>query len=851
MIKSKLELFLDGVWTSYDIYNQLMFDERRDGQLRSASCYIMTTEKKRFKPMRKARVTVIDTLDNTTKQMYYFAYFKGQQRGHNYWLHEVTLIDPAKRVQGEMINGLRVVQDDSNSITLYATLQRLCNTTPLRLTSQSNKYNPTDDEAIVELLQAIPSPEYSWSCRTLFWECLKEVGMDMGGYLPKIEFGDNGTYIISFYSSSEVVKTITESDLNYISYAEGIDESQVCSEIDTDIANIIATNQGTASVVFPSQVGWITPRTDDVQLTSGNCEIQMPNIIEKPLRILIKTDLIDVRGSKPDEAAAGMDLKLSEVLNGRTELDITEYIPEYKKYGSLDKKNTATYEGDDAEVCWNNTSYWTEGTNVIKLVTTDTSVNEGNAFSMMIKCAVYSKYSINDPNFPSELIVDGMEAHLYSVETQDPRSMQFRVEYIPRDNSTKLKAVKQEKCDYIYSQPYNQRAEIVDAVALSRELKKTVNQMGVNYIDIVNIYDRIGEILQVGTALKDGNDSYILTVNEYEQTSHDNVKVKHTFSKNWALQSEYLKQNKEYRNTRIPTDILERNLHYQDYIVISDKQIDGETGILTAHGLDLLSRVFGDRVDGEYTEVNNFALYGNSLDGVIVSSSSFGCANSIVLSAKMQNNLTAGKKIGDDWYCQDVLYTTSNGTFFLGNATIQFGTLDFLIVPNELPHSANLPIGSVNGITTPVVEGTFFIDKSSAEHTNYTYQLPFVSDLPEVLVGGLIAENNPLVRDLSEDLKFQLWGLTVPLAKTATYVNAKFGTKIADITTDNKSSYWTLTLGSQFFTMALKFAGKMAGNYIGWALTDEKGRLYMARNSNPNEDQTLYFNLLHNYHEED
>lgn len=842
MIKSKLELFLDGGWTSYDIYNQLMFDERRDGQLRSASCYIMTTEKKRFKPMRKARVTVIDTSDNTTKQMYYFAYFKGQQRGHNYWLHEVTLIDPAKRVQGEMINGLRVVQDDSNSITLYATLQRLCNTTPLRLTSQSNKYNPTDDEAIVELLQAIPSPEYSWSCRTLFWECLKEVGMDMGGYLPKIEFGDNGTYIISFYSSSEVVKTITESDLNYISYAEGIDESQVCSEIDTDIANIIATNQGTASVVFPSQVGWITPRTDDVRLTTSNCEIQTPNIIERPIKIIFNGTGITVGLRETDDPLTTKNVTLEELV-GSNELDVTEYFPEKKKYDSLLNDWEIM-----PELCKNNSFYWTENGQTLTIVSTDYrfNINDSHpAYYNLIYSAIWKNYGSN-------FTIDGVEYYLYSISgVNEPRNFQFRVEYIPRDNSTKLKAVKQEKCDYIYSQPYNQRAEIVDAVALSRELKKTVNQMGVNYVDIVNIYNRIGEVLQVGTALKDGNDSYILTVNEYEQTSHDNVKVKHTFSKNWALQSEYLKQNKEYRNTRIPTDILERNLHYQDYIVISDKQIDGETGILTAHGLDLLSRVFGDRVDGEYTEVNNFALYGNSLDGVIVSSSSFGCANSIVLSAKMQNNLTAGKKIGDDWYCQDVLYTTSNGTFFLGNATIQFGTLDFLIVPNELPHSANLPIGSVNGITTPVVEGTFFIDKSSAEHTNYTYQLPFVSDLPEVLVGGLIAENNPLVRDLSEDLKFQLWGLTVPLAKTATYVNAKFGTKIADITTDNKSSYWTLTLGSQFFTMALKFAGKMAGNYIGWALTDEKGRLYMARNSNPNEDQTLYFNLLHNYHEED
>lgn len=125
MFEYKCELYLNGSWQSYDIYNQLRFDERKDGQITTALCYIRTEQKTRFEPMREARIEITDKSDNSSKVKYFFAYFKGQQRQKaGYWLHEVMLIDPAKRTQGELINGLRVIQNDRNSITLYDTFVR-------------------------------------------------------------------------------------------------------------------------------------------------------------------------------------------------------------------------------------------------------------------------------------------------------------------------------------------------------------------------------------------------------------------------------------------------------------------------------------------------------------------------------------------------------------------------------------------------------------------------------------------------------------------------------------------------------------------------------------------------------
>lgn len=840
MIKSHLELYLNGQWKSYDIYNQSIFDERCDGQIKSAMCYIITTEKTRFKPMRKAKLVVED--GTTSKTFYYFAYFKSQQRGPNYWWHEVTLIDVAKKVQGQLIDGMRVVQNANNSITLYDTFKRLCDTTPFRLTSESNLYTPTLSSTIIQIMQAIPSPEYSWSCRTLMWECLKEIGIDMGGYFPSVAFGDNGEYILSFFQTDNITNTITE--LKYISIAEGYDANQVCSEIDTDIANIIATNQGTASVVFPSQNGWISPRTDDVQLTDQNCEIQTPSIIEKIVKIYINQRVVSL----------GADNGMLYDITGEEMLDVTEFFPEYKKYQSLETLGTYDYQIFNTDLYKNNTCYWTEDSQTLTLVPTEFASGWGvgterSAIFNLIVSAIYKQYAPSGEDSEGKYItVNGNRVQFpYTFQREYPRSLQFRVEYIPRDSSTKIRAVKQEKCDYEYVLPYNQRAEIVDAPSLGQELDKSVNQMGVNYIKTVQKYKTLDNILPIGTAYIDGADTYILTVNEHEQISNKNITVTHSFSKNWSMLSEYLKQNKQYRNTNIPTDILVRNLHYQDFIELSETKSANYSGFLSVSGRSYISKALSGGVTSVNTEINNMCIYRGegTTEGVIVSCSSFAVKKSLVFSGKMQNNLTAGKKVDpdNDYYCQDVLYTDENGEIETGSILLGVGILGTSLNANSLPESNTYE----NRLNQTLASGVFNFEKSSAEHINFTYQIHFVSEMPDIVIGHMLAESCPLIQDRTESLTYQLWGLKKPLSKMATVVNSVVGSKVADINSNNMLNYWAVTDDSILLTLS----GKLPSDSIGWAITDENGRLYLARNSKPNESQTIYFNYKHKYHEQD
>ena len=860
MLNSKLELYLNGSWEEFHIYNRCAFDDRADGQLNSGVCYIITNARRTdFKPKRRARLTTWD--DNGEQwERSFFAYFKGQQRGPAYWMWEVTLVGIEQQVQRQMIDGMRVIQNENSSITLYNTLQRLCDITPLRLVGQTQKYRITTDAAVISVLQKIPSPEYAWSCRTLLWECLKEIGCDMGGYLPEVQWYDNadGTlqYEIGFFPTGKITETLT--DLHYVSYAMGHEVNDVCSAVDTDIANIIPANQETASVVYPAPNAWVTPRTEEVRLTTDNCKILMPETIEKIVKIYLNQQSYDL----------GDGTKLSNI-TGDSELDLTDYFPEYKKYQTLSAIGPYDYDVYNINLCRNNACYWEEETNVITLVADAYASGWGVGFDRMaiysaIASSVYKTYA---PAGDDKITVNGEQVDFgHNFLLSDPRNLQFRIEYIPRGNSTKLHAVKQEKCDFESVIPFNQRAEIVDAESLSRELKKEVNQRGVDYAKIVHFYSSLEEIPQRGAAFTVGNDVYTITVNEYEQTNNQNIKVTHTFAKNWVLQSSYLKQNKEYRNTNIPTDILERNLHYEDYIVIDESDYSDNDGVLGEYGIFM--SVFMDVFVGESsnyrTEINLASFYGRNTrnegrnnEGGIVSVSSFAVANSIVFSAKTKNNLSVGIRRGDpddgddDDYCYDVFYTNDDGEFDGNTLRVCFASELYSINqdPDSFPYSGTYDNTVMGSRALEPFE--LIVDKSSAEQTNLTYQAHVVSALADLIIGEMITRNSPLVCEMYGAVrkKYQIFGLLRPLSKTATVVDEQSGISLVEWEGEN-SSYVQITTGALHLGFT-NITGLIGGGYVGWAVTDENGRLYLARNKEPDGDETLCFNYRHTFHGEE
>lgn len=868
MIQSELEIFSGSTWIKYPIYNLLSFDERKDGQLATAGCTIITEANLKFKPQRKARLTVRDS-ENNTRSLDYFAYFTVQKRAPDYWLQSVILIEVSRKAQLEPIDGLRVIQDGETKTTLYDTLTRLVNTTPFRLNSRGNRYSITTDGSVVKVLKSVVSPEFAWSCRTLLWECLKEIGAAMGGYIPVLSFADKSfpsdKYEISFVNTSGTTKTVEK--LDYKSYSFGVEEGEVCSETDSDIANIISTNQETASVVFPSQNSFISPRTEEVRLTTENCRLILPTTIERIVKVYIDATNLKFNygvnsGYTTFETVA--DLIQSDVL------DITHFVVERQLYDAIKEYNSLMHlEGvqERTERFKNNTIYWAEASNSIvvstgtwKAQTLDSSPKP--AIYFLIASAIYRNYKsdngirwlkVNDADFAFNHNITSV----LSENRNEIRNLRFRVEYIPTDSSTKLRAVKQEQCDYTGVQIYNQRAEKVDSEILSADLKKSVNQRGVEYFKTVDYYSNLADILPLGTRYAEDDDNYEIVVNEYEQTNKQLIKVTHSWSKNWAMLSPRLMQNKEYRNTNIPTDILERNLHYEDFCIVSTTPFpNDDSPIITAGGCAALMRLWQLSNSETICEVNNFAIYReNGEEGAVSSCSSFAVANSIVFCGKTKSNMSIGIACGDEWENHDVIYADDDGK--MTTALLQFGFTLSNTNNYSLPYSNRGESDYQNVISTTAAEGVFYIDKSSAEQTNFTYQLHFVSGTPAIVVGEGMASASPLIKGADGTETLKIWKLNKAVSKSAAVLTDGDGINLT-VTASNAIDYvYAVRHSLKLYSVSFLFYKMTQIDWTdcpAWAVTDKNNRLIFACNEAPptgaNGSKAIYFSLTHTFHTE-
>jgi len=878
MIKSSLKIYNGGSWQEYHVYNLLTFDERKDGQLNSASCIIITTTGQRFKPQASARLSITDGA--TSKTFDYYAYFNLQKRAASYWLYTVTLISITRRTQLEPIDGLKVIQSSNGSISLYDTVTRLLNTTPFRQTSQSNRYVLTTDTKIVTLLRATPSPEFNWSCRTLLWECLREIGTTMGGYIPVLCFANtnapNGKYVVSFANNVTTDGDITKLDFKSVSVE--VSESEVCSALDSDVANIISTNQETASIVYPAQGNFASPRTEEIRLTTDNCKLILPTVIEKPIRLIVDTTSIAFahrlpyykRGVVTSGTTKNTEFSAYSIrdLIEASELDLTDYLVEYHKWQALTTYRMHYYTEGNTALTKNNTIYWQEGDNAITISTGtyghETANNTSNLcpIYMLICSAVWKNYPSKKGYKHESHPYMGVgseerfikKALLDSVVSADARNMRFRIEYIPTDTSTKLRATKQSRCAYEGIQVYNQRAEKVDSELLSADLKRSVNQRGVEYYKTVNYYTTLASVPALGTQYKEGSDTYELVSNEYEQTNAANIKVTHSWSKNWAMLSTRLMQNKEYRNTNIPTTILERNLYYEDYCIVSTTYTydKNNKAIITTDGYEVLARVFRLYGTEVVCEVNNFGIYREDDDaGVVSSCASFGVANSIVFCGKVKSNVSIGYAIGDDWECHEVVYAGDSAE--MTTARIQFGVGLSSINVYSLPYSYRKENGSdtyQNAITTVIAEAAFEVEKSSAEKTNFTYQIHFVTDNEKIVVGEGIASASPAIKGVKGDEELRIWGLTRAVQKTATVLTSTDGS-YQSITSSNVNNWLSTLTITGGFRVDFYIGQLMSKGYVGWAVTDNKNRLILAYNEPPaSTSKRLYFNFTHKFHSE-
>lgn len=655
------------------------------------------------------------------------------------------------------------------------------------------------------------------------------------------------------------------SKFNYDSFGNAIEGTDYCTGIETYAQNLIEDNSNDASITFPSSNGWATPRTEEYKLTSDNAQLILPIKIYKIKSVKINTNIAMVN---PGEST--YNIFLSEFQNEKGEhlesIDVSSYVVATEVYNtlktvtslncnteSLNKRNTLYYEDNKIIIAGEKTNWWTD------------TINWQKAFY----CALLYKtnkqgYYCDEKQVGGEIKRIYLESAIKDgviFNTTDPRQLQFRVEYIPMSTNTKIRARKRASGNVEYIQPINQRAEINSASALGKFLYSTAQKTGTEQITLVKWYTKIKDIPRLGCRVKHNGEHYILTANTFEMTNCVQIKVTHTLSKNWSNKSQYVSVDQKYRNYKIPADILWRNLYWEDFIEITTDGAVAEAvpGSLISSVISegktltpILPRIFMCDSTNDVTITSFFICKSSDGTGATAPCTTMGMANSMIFSASMKDNLSAGLQIDPENsdYCKEVFYCNENGT--LNNAYIVLSTGIQNQDSEKYPAASLLTYGDYNNPQDTIFLHEYHIDKDKGEALKFTYQCHWTSREDNIVIGSKLAENHPLIKEWTEDRKFKFWVLKQPLRQGTDKVYANASESVL-ITTDyeRKLNYFgigdiatpTTVKAFKVELLGIALAAVKRSETKAWAITDENNNLYVG--CNDTAKTVLYFTHIH------
>lgn len=604
------------------------------------------------------------------------------------------------------------------------------------------------------------------------------------------------------------------------------------------------------TLTYPSYSGWITARTDDIQLTTDNMLLILPKPIVKLQKVLLNASnsaSVFITYQNPlgegESATVGLDelqLKVGSTYVNLTSLDITDYVVEYDLYRTLG--TLSAFQPDYGDQTKNNTSYYKRYESTINLCTQTASWGTGtpllNSIDKSLEKMIGQLYYKSTYNV---LTVGGVS---------QKRSMllwQWRIVYEPLGENAKLNVPKTNAEEIPFAIPYNQQQQIASSVGLGRNMQSVANRTGTEQKQVVRYITKLSQMRRVGAVATLNGEIWRLT--EVAGTfTPIRARVTETWTKGWSMRSEYVGINREFRSWNIPSEITERNLLYQDYCLITRKanlNLGGAKIGTNAHNL-LMYFIDQSKSWSGVTEQSAMWLMRNQTNGAILSSSAFGFGNSLVFSARTKDNLSAGiqrVKLNDtdSNYQQnvDVYYCNGDGT--LEKFNVQFGAdisnLDSMAYPES-------KIGTTNTLdtTAPYLFNTwteFAVDKDPAEQLNFTYQLHMLTDDPNLIIGSMWAGRNPLVHQYNSTPTRKYWSITKRLPQGAQVMTSIYGTSGISATACKVN---VSTSGSRAYE---NIVFTVPSGSLGVCVTDENNNILVAWQGGASATFTTYY--THDY----
>lgn len=611
-------------------------------------------------------------------------------------------------------------------------------------------------------------------------------------------------------------------------------------------------------LIYPSATTWITPRSEDVQLTTNNMLLIMPKPIanlEKVYFNLESDSHIDATVIYTDSSGSLISVSGVEVPtqisttqsdDGLVKvLDMSRYFVEIAEYKTL---NTLT----QGELDKRNTNYYARNTTNIKLCTQTVEWTTASPLARSLWFALddLSKatqlyYKLGSTWTPIQSITINTSAAFNFMKWE------FRVHFTPLGETTRLNTLKTHPEKVPFSIPFSQQQQIVSSVGLGRNMQSAADRTGAETRQVVRRVRSVAQLRKIGTQCVENGVIWRLTDIAFTATN-SRIIATETWSKNWSVRSQFVGVNREFRSWNIPSDITQRNLLWQDYALLSNKTplTPTKEALISTEARDVLAKL----ANGGYSpgrEISNMWIYtgtGGIYTGAVCAVSAFGFGNSLVFSAKTKDNLSVGVqriKLDDNdnnkTQCRDVYYCNSDGTLTSAYITMavgfDVGHFDNMAYPysQEVTSDVTLDKNTVAGLVL-FNKKQFTINKDPAEQINFTYQLHMVTDDPELLIGTAWAAKNALVTNTPPTSR-KYWVLTKKLPQGAQTMSTYYGRQLESNTIVQAPPTYT----------GIVFKSQSAADVVGMCVTDNDNNIIVAYNRN--RQRTFYFTFTHDYNQ--
>ena len=369
---------------------------------------------------------------------------------------------------------------------------------------------------------------------------------------------------------------------------------------------------------------------------------------------------------------------------------------------------------------------------------------------------------------------------------------------------------------------YNQAQNVVEASYYGERMKGAIARMGNVEKTYTFVFAGLARIPKVGDLFDD--DYYISTVDVEIQP--ESTKITLGLSQDFNRYSEFIGINTAKRVYEVSErQAYDSNLSYRDYVVIGDK-VGSEN---TLFDISRIATTFSQNFE---TEPITLAIAQGEDDSenllaeiaLPVQTAAFG--NAAVMTFKYEDNYSAGNNVTwreqnnvQGWFTNGVAYSDVHGNMeylhlkYYEGGTIPATKEQQTQIGTSLPNATNITGRGQAYINTG--ERPLWVKKGSTEILSVTYQIDYVSNRKNIIIGSALAKNCVFVSGSQSGHGAVLYVLPQRLNKFRLKADLNGATQIYDYN-GNSDGFYLIDGGIQFKPC------KSPVNGQSWAMTDKE-----------------------------